>query len=639
MNMIPSARARQLISSFVLVAIAIATGTGSAFSKIQEPAQLLDTTTRQVYINEVAWGGTAANGSHVWVELYNNTGTTFTLTNWQLIRKKGTSTKTITISGTISPFDYFLIESSESATSISSDHVPVDMFSLEGDDIILELRQVTGSVNLLMDTANKNEGPWPAGEAVGSHCSMERIHGYTEEVDTAWVTSTYVDGSVTDADDNSICGTPGQQNSTPDVTPTVTPTADPNSTPTPTRLPVRSVVINEVAWMGTLGDGFTHSDDEWIELYNPTSNDINLSGWTIKAYPTTGTVPRSDFYIELTGVIKANSFYLLERGEEIVISNIEANQIYGKTSPYLNQMNNTVDWIKLADRQGFIIDTANLGGSQWFAGNASTACSMERLRADASDTASNWLTYAKGKYNGLSRDNINICGSPGIKNWAYEVTPTPTLAPSVTPTVTPTGYLPSSIVLNEFLVQPVYDHNGDGLINSGDSYIELANLGNSSISLKGWRLDDQPNDSSPYIIGDVMIEGKGKAVFFFKDTGILLSTGSDSVRLLKNSYTYVDVYSYPFDARKGISWCRFEDGWGGWISECIPTPKQKNQIEEISVSEIESDPACLFEFLPEWFRSAACSDANFAKPQAISNDWLQLIPLRKMINGSEFWIQ
>ena len=37
------------------------------------------------------------------------------------------------------------------------------------------------------------------------------------------------------------------------------------------------VRINEVAWMGTL----VSSNDEWIELYNTGSNEIDLSGWVL----------------------------------------------------------------------------------------------------------------------------------------------------------------------------------------------------------------------------------------------------------------------------------------------------------------------------------------------------------------------
>src|SRR3989344_7132323 len=79
----------------------------------------------------------------------------------------------------------------------------------------------------------------------------------------------------------------------PSVSPTVSPLPSPDSTSsplpqaTPTPAPKPSpnikttgkVVINEIAWAGTVAS----ANDEWLELYNTENYDINLSGWTLKA--------------------------------------------------------------------------------------------------------------------------------------------------------------------------------------------------------------------------------------------------------------------------------------------------------------------------------------------------------------------
>lgn len=59
-----------------------------------------------------------------------------------------------------------------------------------------------------------------------------------------------------------------------------------------------NVVINEISWMGTT----TSSNDEWIELYNTSDNDINLDKWILKAEDKS---PK----IELSGKISAKGFY------------------------------------------------------------------------------------------------------------------------------------------------------------------------------------------------------------------------------------------------------------------------------------------------------------------------------------------
>ncbi|MBN1581272.1 MAG: lamin tail domain-containing protein, partial [Anaerolineae bacterium] len=101
------------------------------------------------------------------------------------------------------------------------------------------------------------------------------------------------------------------------------------------------IVINEVAWMGTAASDW----DEWIELYNNTAADIDLSGWVLTS---TGGV-----HISLHGVISAHSIYLMERDDRAV-SDITAHLVYGG-----QRILNTGEELVLLDNVGHIIDTAN----------------------------------------------------------------------------------------------------------------------------------------------------------------------------------------------------------------------------------------------------------------------------------------
>ena len=76
------------------------------------------------------------------------------------------------------------------------------------------------------------------------------------------------------------------------------------------------VVINEVAWMGTAAN----AADEWIELYNITAQNIDLTGWTLKSADTSPN-------ITLSGSIPAHGFFLLERTNDTTVSDITADQI------------------------------------------------------------------------------------------------------------------------------------------------------------------------------------------------------------------------------------------------------------------------------------------------------------------------
>src|SRR3989344_6887087 len=77
-----------------------------------------------------------------------------------------------------------------------------------------------------------------------------------------------------------------------------------------------SILINELAWMGTAES----ANDEWLELYNPTDAEIDLTGWRLEA--TDGS-PK----IELSGIIAAGGYFLLERTDDDAVAEITADQI------------------------------------------------------------------------------------------------------------------------------------------------------------------------------------------------------------------------------------------------------------------------------------------------------------------------
>lgn len=154
----------------------------------------------------------------------------------------------------------------------------------------------------------------------------------------------------------------------------------------------RDVVINEIAWMGSTNSAY----DEWIELYNNTNNPINLSGWTLR--DTDGT-PN----IALTGTIPANGYYLLERTDDNSVPEITANQIY------TGGMNNSNDNLKLMDGSGAEIDFVDT----WYAGNASTRKTMERIiSANIGTDEDNWANATSAYSSGYGTPKAYNSVSP-----------------------------------------------------------------------------------------------------------------------------------------------------------------------------------------------------------------------------------
>ncbi|WP_245947332.1 phospholipase D-like domain-containing protein [Bacillus taeanensis] len=160
-----------------------------------------------------------------------------------------------------------------------------------------------------------------------------------------------------------------------------------------------SAVINEIAWMGTT----TSYNDEWIELYNPTSSDIDLTGWTLNAVDGTPA-------INLSGVLAKQSYYLLERTSDNSVLNITADLIY------TGSLSNSGENLELRDNTGSLVDSVDA----WHAGDNNTKSSMERTDAAVSGTtASNWNTstndygYGLGTPKAANSNSSSGLGSGG----------------------------------------------------------------------------------------------------------------------------------------------------------------------------------------------------------------------------------
>lgn len=172
--------------------------------------------------------------------------------------------------------------------------------------------------------------------------------------------------------------------------------------------PSQTVVINEIAWMGTQAN----STDEWIELYNNTEEEIDLSGWFLKA--TDGTPE-----IELTGIISPNDFYLLERTDDTTVSDIPADQIY--TGALGNEGEELELWRKDEEGNLILVDKVSCKKDtegnclEWFAGDNLTKQTMERIKLSKSDF-DNWANNNLITRNGLDVQNNPINGTPKAEN-------------------------------------------------------------------------------------------------------------------------------------------------------------------------------------------------------------------------------
>ncbi|MCY1036546.1 amidohydrolase family protein [Corallococcus sp. BB11-1] len=89
---------------------------------------------------------------------------------------------------------------------------------------------------------------------------------------------------------------------------------------------VGHVVISEVCGGTTAG-----ATDEFVELYNPTSQDVNIGGWKVQYRSATGDTYSGSFTLKADAIIKAHGYYLIG-GAGFSDPNVTADETSGINS-------------------------------------------------------------------------------------------------------------------------------------------------------------------------------------------------------------------------------------------------------------------------------------------------------------------
>lgn len=235
--------------------------------------------------------------------------------------------------------------------------------------------------------------------------------------------------------EHSITHTFGSVNSGEDVVVSPPP---PNPPPTPT---AAIIVINEF-----LSDPAS-GESEWIELYNPGSEPVDLAGWTLT--DGVGTIASP------TGTIATASFFV------VILSS--------------SRLNNDGDLIRLLRPDATVADIVAYGA--WDDGNIADNApkpargnSTARLGGDFFETT----TPTRGSANQITAPVVPPSPSP---------TPAPPPAPRNSSGGDNYGgpYLPGDIVINELAADPVDDE---------EEFVELYNRTGQTIDVRGWWIED-----------------------------------------------------------------------------------------------------------------------------------------------------
>lgn len=331
-----------------------------------------------VIFNEVAWMGGQNTGDE-WIELKNISSEPLDISGWQVI-DQDEQIKIILKNGTeLAAGLFYLLERGEAATPIKADVLYSGNLKNDSEG----LRLFDSNCNLVDEVLAKPN--WPAGNNT-TKATMERNVGnfnwYTSGLAfgtpraenslpqaSQSSSSSASSGSSSGGNSGQSSGSSGGTSNTNSPTPTTAPTIVATSTltpvPTPTPGPTQSpkeepeigvssnvshVVISEIM-VGTLAS----SSQEFIELYNPMLEKIDLSGFSLKR-KATADGPESNLISKISGAfdgksIPARGYFLLASNQYAGSKNHDAR--YSQNSTFLADNG---DVVILRNANGEVVD-------------------------------------------------------------------------------------------------------------------------------------------------------------------------------------------------------------------------------------------------------------------------------------------
>jgi len=312
----------------------------------------------------------------------------------------------------------------------------------------------------------------------------------------------------------------------------------------------RSVVINEIAWMGT-ENSFS---DEWIELYNPGNLEIKLEGWILRA---ADGKPE----IKLTETLPPQGFYLLERTDDQTLPQISADQIYK------GALENGGEILELYDHFGNLIDRVDCSQG-WFAGKNQEKKTMERKNPNLQGSlAKSWASSQNPGGTPKAQNSVfqieTKTKEKSIESQSQEKPP----LPKTQPLDQEISY-PSGVIFNEILPSPLGQ-------DAKQEWIEILNLNDFEVDLSGWKISDLYGKTKIYVFPKGTVIGpKGFLVLSRPTTKIVLNNEKDELLLFWPNDQIVDRVSFN-QAKKGQSLSLTDQGWQ-WSK--ILTPGSANLI-------------------------------------------------------------
>jgi len=380
-----------------------------------------------IVINEINYKPTALFNPKDWVELYNPNSFAVDISGWEFVDEKGYFKIP---AGVSIPADgyHVLVQQGTAFRAIFGNSIPHTgdwVWGLDGggEDIGL----FTDDRCLVDKVDYDDDLPWPDDTDSTGYTITLIDADLNNNLPGSWVSSSAI---------GIIFGTPGQANNVPDPC---------NPTPDP-------IVINEINYNS---DTLT-SAGNWIELYNPNTTAIDVSGWrfydedSLFVIPPSTIIPPDDYlvlveddvrfaaaYPAVSNYVGSMGFGLNNNKERIIL--YTANQCMVDSLRY----NDDLPWPEEPDGNGptlSLLDASldNTAPASWAASPPLGTPGAANITCVKTDI----YVYMQGPYDpttGLMNNALNVSHGvlPGQTPSNPSITPTPALNPY---TIAPWNY-------------------------------------------------------------------------------------------------------------------------------------------------------------------------------------------------------
>ena len=300
------------------------------------------------------------------------------------------------------------------------------------------------------------------------------------------------------------------------------------------------LVISEIQVSGK------SSTDEYIKIYNPQNEDVNLKGYKIVKKTTSGSQYNLVSNFEDTSIIKGKSYFIIAHKDYTGV----ADFYYTNNSYSLSKDNS----VYIIDSNSNIIDLVGFGNCYEKEGDKcldNIDSNKIYIRNNNIDTDNNVNDFSISSLdNNVSNDNTvnEIDENTTIEN-VEDIK----------------IIYPKTLIFSE-----IYPNPQDG----EDEFIEIKNTGNVAIDINGYKIKD--SSKRVFTIKNVILNSNDFYVFYRKDTGIALNnTGEEHLYFYTPNNELVYKLEY-IDAKKGNSYAY---NGNEYIWSIKKTPGVENIIE------------------------------------------------------------